>query len=283
MMEEPYSFTSVHPYPREGGEIEVLFAGESQTEPEHRMGPQVLDYYLVHTVMEGEGTFRLRHRDYSVKAGDSFFIFPGELHTYQSHAEKPWFYRWVAFRGRQAERWLSAASITPERPVVSGGDPFLYEAAQAIERSFREKGWTADWEAQGWLRLAMAAWAKAHAPDGPPARSHVRMAAREADRAARWMDAQLAGPVTIADLAKEMGYHRTHLTKLFRREKGMSPVRYLQLRRMERARLLLREPLTVEEVASSVGYADPLYFSKVFKKWSGVSPTAFRQHSNEEP
>ena len=58
----------------------------------------------------------------------------------------------------------------------------------------------------------------------------------------------------------------------------MSPIRYLQLIRMNRAKLLLREALTVEEVAASVGYPDALYFSKAFKKWTGATPTAFRKN-----
>jgi AraC-like DNA-binding protein len=46
--------------------------------------------------------------------------------------------------------------------------------------------------------------------------------------------------------------------------------------RMERARLLLAEKLTIEQIASSVGFLDPLYFSKQFKKWYGSSPTEYR-------
>ncbi|MNO02539.1 DNA-binding transcriptional regulator AraC [compost metagenome] len=48
--------------------------------------------------------------------------------------------------------------------------------------------------------------------------------------------------------------------------------------RMERARLLLSEPLTVEQVAASVGFPDALYFSKQFKKWYGQAPTDYRHY-----
>jgi AraC-like DNA-binding protein len=276
-LRKPVSTTSVHPNPRSGEGLTVLFAGHSQTEPGHRMGPQVLDYYLMHTVMEGSGTFRCRDRMYELEPGDSFFILPGELHTYQADDADPWRYRWIAFRGTQAERWLQTAGISPERPIVFGGDEVPAKAAQAIERRFRSGDWTSDWEAEGWLRLAFASWARTNRPDGPPAQSRAGIAASQADRAARWLEAQLTQSVSIADMAKELGYHRTHLSKLFRKDRGMSPVRYLQKIRMERAKLLLHEPLTVEQVAASVGYADPLYFSKAFKKWVGCTPTDYRK------
>ena len=275
-MKKAFSTTSVRPYPPDNDEMTILFAGHSQTVPEHRMGPQVLDYYLVHTVIEGVGTYRCRDRLYELKAGDSFFIFPGELHTYQSDAADPWRYRWIAFRGNKAMRWLQQAGISAEHPVVAGGEEPAVKAAQAIQRRFRSGDWTSDWEAEGWLGLAFASWARTNRPKGPPSPGKAGIAAREAGRAARWLEAQLAQNVSIADMAKELGYHRSHLTKLFGKEIGMSPVRYLQKVRMDRAKLLLREPLTVEQVAASVGYPDALYFSKAFRKWVGCTPTAYR-------
>jgi len=274
-----FSTTIVHPNPSGDEDPAILFAGHSQTEPSHRMGPQVLDYYLVHTVAEGTGTYRCRDRLYELQAGDSFFIFPGELHTYEADRTDPWRYRWIAFRGTRCQQWLLAAGITAEQPVVHGGEYEVpLQAARAIARQFRSGNWTADWEAEGWLKLAFAAWARTNRPNGPPSPGRPSIAAREANRAARWLEAQLAQPISIADMAQELGYHRTHLTKLFRSEMGMSPIRYLQQIRMNRAKLLLREALTIEEVAASVGYPDALYFSKAFKKWTGSTPTDFRKN-----
>jgi len=277
-MKRLFSTTAVHPNPSDDAEVAILFAGHSQTEPAHRMGPQVLDYYLVHTVAEGTGTYRCRDRLYELQAGDSFFIFPDELHTYEADRTDPWRYRWIAFRGAKSQQWLHTAGITPEHPVVRGGEyEVSLQAARAIARQFRSGGWTSGWEAEGWLKLAFAAWARTNRPHGPPLPDRAGIAAREANRAARWLEAQLARPISIANMARELGYHRTHLTKMFRREMGVSPIRYLQQIRMDRAKLLLREALTVEEVAFSVGYPDALYFSKAFKKWTGSTPTDFRK------
>lgn len=278
MAKRAFSHTVVHPNSLgDEEELAVLFAGHSQTEPAHRMGPQVLDYYLVHTVIEGTGTYRCRNKLYELHATDSFFIFPGELHAYQSDRDNPWRYRWIAFRGSKARLWLHKAGIDADRPVVrSGGDVAPLQAARAIMRRFRSGDWTSDWEAEGWLQLAFASWARSNQPDGSPSANKSSIAAKEANRAARWLEAQMAQPISIAAMAQAFGYHRAHLTKLFRNEMGMSPIRYLQHIRIERAKLLLREPLTIEEVAASVGYADPLYFSKAFKKWTSRTPTDYR-------
>ncbi|MCL6646417.1 MAG: catalase/peroxidase HPI, partial [Dehalococcoidia bacterium] len=85
-----------------------------------------------------------------------------------------------------------------------------------------------------------------------PARHHV-------EQAIRWLNLQYSKPISIEEMAHTLGYHRTYLSKIFKQFTGLPPMGYLLKVRMERARQLLQEPLTVEQVASSVGYPDALY------------------------
>ena len=72
-----------------------------------------------------------------------------------------------------------------------------------------------------------------------------------------------------------------HFSHRFKDTIGVSPMRFLTSLRMERAKeLLLTESLSVSEAARLVGYQDPLYFSRVFKKFTGISPGRF--HGNRE-
>ena len=65
----------------------------------------------------------------------------------------------------------------------------------------------------------------------------------------------------------------------FKENTGSSPIQFLYNLRIEKAKeLLLTEGLTVSEVAALVGYNNPLYFSRIFKKATGVSPKRF--HGN---
>ncbi len=83
--------------------------------------------------------------------------------------------------------------------------------------------------------------------------------------------------LSTAQLAKEFGFTPAYLSKFFREYRHMSPLEYIVQLRIEKAqRLLLNDlVLSVREVAASVGYEDPLYFSKVFKKVVGVSPKQY--------
>jgi AraC-like DNA-binding protein len=93
-----------------------------------------------------------------------------------------------------------------------------------------------------------------------------------------------AGPLTVAGLARRAGLDRTYLYSLFMDHLGVSPKDYLVRFRVDRACTLLRTPLTVAEVARSVGYDDPEVFARVFRRTRGCSPGAWRRSADgDEP
>ncbi|MEK8126509.1 AraC family transcriptional regulator [Paenibacillus filicis] len=261
------------------GELTVLFSGHAQTMPGHRVGPQVLDYYLVHTVVSGQGVFRCRHTDYRLGPGHSFIIFPGELVRYECSDEDPWRYHWAAFKGSHAEELLSACGITRHAPTALSARPRrMHTLYRRLEQSLREEGQVRKELASGGvLRLILAEYSSA-SKVGEVRNQEGPIIERQIEQAIRWLTLQYYQPISIEQMAHSLGYHRTHLSKMFKQHTGLSPMQYLLKVRMERAKLLLQESLTVEQVASSIGFTDPLYFSKQFKKTYGQSPSEYRQH-----
>ena len=91
------------------------------------------------------------------------------------------------------------------------------------------------------------------------------------------MQAHLAGPIQIADLAAHVNLSPSRFRELFTRQVGIGPALYLQRLRLRRARLLIeRTFLSVKEVMALVGYNDPSHFSRDFRRLHGVSPSALR-------
>ncbi|GAA3403900.1 AraC family transcriptional regulator [Paenibacillus hodogayensis] len=278
-MEKRFS-VSVNPHPGKG-ELVVLFGGREQTLPGHNIGPQVYDYFLVHHVVSGKGTFQCLGRTYELAAGDSFFIFPGELFRYTADGEEPWTYRWIGFRGDRAEELLSVLDISRHRPIAK---PQKHRRAATLfhqmERLLGEARAGCDLRSSGLLRVLLAEYERGgelRAEGAGAGRSPVE---QQVERTMRWLSVQYSQQVSIEEMSRSLGYNRTHLSKMFKQHTGMTPMHFLLKIRMERAKLLLREALTVEQVAASVGFADPLYFSKQFKKWFGRSPTEYRQDSS---
>jgi AraC family transcriptional regulator of arabinose operon len=92
------------------------------------------------------------------------------------------------------------------------------------------------------------------------------------------MAASLAEPLTVAELARRAGLSPSRFGHLFAEQVGVSPMRYLERQRMRLAEQLLDlTPRTVAEIARTVGFDDPLYFSSRFRAYAGLPPTAYRR------
>ncbi|WP_274649845.1 AraC family transcriptional regulator [Paenibacillus humicola] len=267
------------------GELSVLFSGEGKPYPLHRIGPVVHNYYLVHTVLSGRGTFEIDGKTYECGRGDTFFIFPDILFTYTADSDEPWQYRWIAFQGETAEGLLAGMGITPRHPVIHAADTRrlarLYRSVKlALERT--EYPELADLEAGGLLRVMLKEYGMINAGRmTPQAQMPVPDIERQINQAIRMLSYQYSDRFSIEDLARKLGYHRTHLSKMFKQATGLSPMQFLLKVRMVRARELLSgsKYLSIDQVASSVGYPDALYFSKQFRKTHGISPTEYRSRN----
>lgn len=92
------------------------------------------------------------------------------------------------------------------------------------------------------------------------------------------IDRRLSEPLSLRDVADEVGMSPGHLTTLVRRRTGRTVGEWINERRMSQARALLGDTdLPVAEVATRVGMADPGYFSRQFRRTHGLSPRAWRR------
>lgn len=84
--------------------------------------------------------------------------------------------------------------------------------------------------------------------------------------------------LNVADLARKYGLNVSYLSTLFKERTGMNLTAYIEGTRMEKAKKLLKErDWTVTEVALHTGYSNSNYFSRVFKKYTGVTPGEYRE------
>jgi AraC family transcriptional regulator len=117
-----------------------------------------------------------------------------------------------------------------------------------------------------------ALWRVAQLPEPSAGVGHDAVAAAIAH-----IEANLARPLTVPDLARAAGVSHNHLTRLFRAETGLTVVAYIRLRRMAHARhLLTSSTLSIPAVAASVGINDLQAFNKACRRELGGSPRAVR-------
>ncbi len=99
-------------------------------------------------------------------------------------------------------------------------------------------------------------------------------------RAAQFISLNHEFPLTLDEVASEVGMSRTYFSKLFKRKTGFGFSDYLAgVRITEAARLLTETDLDITTIATQCGYSDSSYFTSVFKKIKGVTPIKYRKAS----
>lgn len=94
-----------------------------------------------------------------------------------------------------------------------------------------------------------------------------------------YIDNHLYQNIHVSDLAKQMCLSSDHFTRIFKQVSGMSPIQYIQAKRIERAQtLLLASRLSIKEIAETVGIPNLSQFSKLFTKETGHSPREYRDN-----
>jgi len=92
-----------------------------------------------------------------------------------------------------------------------------------------------------------------------------------------WVVPRLSQVIMLADWARVAGFTPVYFGRAFKRETGLKPMEWLIQRRLQQARQqLVGTQQSVAEIAEACSFASPFYFSRVFKKHFGQSPSAFR-------
>ena len=93
-----------------------------------------------------------------------------------------------------------------------------------------------------------------------------------------YIRANLSDTITLETLADIAGINPTYFSNLFSKQMGISPIQYLNKRRIEKAQtLLLSTSDTLDNIARQTGFSDTFYFSRMFKKITGISPSLYRK------
>jgi AraC-like DNA-binding protein len=101
-----------------------------------------------------------------------------------------------------------------------------------------------------------------------------------ARQAIAYLQNNFARPLSRTEIASEIGLNEDYLSRVFSRELGISPWDYLNRYRVLRARELLRHSDTsISAIARQVGFSDAAYFSRVFHRLTGSSPSLYRERS----
>lgn len=232
------------------------------------------DWLLIHTVA-GRGRFgQSDGPDLAAEAGTVTLLSPGTPHDYGIEAERTsWEIFFAHFHPRPEWQllldWPQAAPGIGRLQLDTEVDERIQTAWRTLSYWSRSAQARSDLFGMNALELVLL-WCDTQNSRAVPLDARIL-------RVLEYLDLHLAETLTVPGLARVARLSTSRFAHLFSAQLGVSPSAYLESQRIAQARLLLEHtPRPVAEVARSVGFADPLYFSTRFRHLVGVAPSHYR-------
>jgi AraC-like DNA-binding protein len=255
--------------------LHLRSSGHFSNMPRHYMRrPKPMDY-LLFWVLAGRGFVATDGRRFAAQPGDLYCLRRGVPHEYGADPRDPWDIVWVHFSGRLARTFAEKIRRFGGARIELGQDAELrgrwlelvvFHTAARPHCAIRAN--TALYALLGQIIYRLQTKRTA-----APAESPFDVA-----RIQTYIHHHLAEPIAVDDLARQANLSTPHFTRVFRQLFGVSPMRYVLQTRVALAGSLLTETaLPLKQIGARVGCADPYYFSRLFKKMTGTSPSAYRE------
>ena len=234
------------------------------------------DYLILYTV-SGKAHLTYRKKEYTVEAGDCFFLYCGEFHSYHTVGDEPWVIKWVHFNGSLAKYYFDKVH-TVLGPVIRLGKSTKIPAT--ISKIVKHlKSMQSESEIIMSLLITeiltelLLISHMDHSKDIPGIIS----------AAVEFIENNYTSKITLEQIASVVSVNKFYLSHQFKKHLGYSVYEYILIRRLDEGKkLLLDTNESMAQISDKLGYDTPSHFSRFFKKYTGYSPLKYRKARNQQ-
>lgn len=259
-------------------------AGISYCDGTYKISRQNSTETVLEYVVDGYGYINVDGENYTASTGNVYILRKGTTHTYCTDAQKPWVKIFFNIRGSLAEKILEEYQLGKKGKVVlrgTGLEPDFRELLAKLSDDTVSQAERFDYAALGFLKIVI----KLSNLDKSQADVCGEQLNVE-DEMNRLLEYIAKNPKRIVgnqELANVVFRSKDYLIKRFHTSFGVTPYEYqLQQKFFSASNMLINTKKSVKEIASAIGYNDQHYFSYMFKKRCGMSPTQYRKQHKKK-
>lgn len=238
--------------------------------------PENFIFYCV----DGNGWFKIGNTKYSVGPNE-FFILPQNVeHAYGSDPKDPWTIYWIHFGGTMLPSLNNIPVFQQHfRPLHIKQNDYIFSLFTHIYQTL-ELGFSIDNLMFSNMSLghylSLFIYNDKHFDIKDSSKHDI------VDEALLYMQQHVNETLTLQHLCDHTHYSPSRFSNLFRQKTGYAPIDYfIQMKMQKASQLLDFTDKPVKDVAASIGFDDPYYFSRRFTKTFGISPTKYRSSKKD--
>lgn len=233
------------------------------------------DYQLIY-VAAGKAHFEIDGKDMIACPGNVVIYRPRQMQRYVYYGDEHTEVFWVHFTGGEVKQILRRYGIDDDVNIFYGGDHAEYRIL--FKQMIQELQLCRDDYEEMLEYIFRQILISVHRQQGHDDSKTVSAMAEEMDRAAAYFSEHYNEGILVEDYASMHNMSVSWFIRNFRQRIGTTPTQYIMSKRIANAQMLLESSdYNMTEIAKIVGYDNPLYFSRVFKKEKGMSPMEYRK------
>ncbi len=257
-------------------------------EHHHRIRTEGINQYVLIYCIDGNGWYSLRGKTYQV-ASNQYFILPAGIpHEYGATEGERWTIYWVHFRGEHADIYAEGADKPQDvRVALNSNINNRNNIFEEILSTLHDGEGIEDLRYASSLLhyyLASLRYLRQYRNTARYNTNNSNLSFSNnknkevADAAIHFMKENIERRITLQDILDYVGYSSTHFSTLFKRQVGDSPLAYFNRLKIDQAcHMLQTTNLHINQICYKVGIEDSLYFSRLFSKMMGMSPSDYRE------
>ena len=256
-------------------DLNMYYCGKRIKSACHSYGPEIRTHFLVVYIKEGYGTLLSSPKKLRLSPGQIFVMFPNEKIHYKVDENSLWTISWIGIYGNLAYDFFEKTGLTPENPLIKLNKPLITENIfeEIYNKSFSDK--TAD--KINVISLIYKFFSLL--TEGQESKYNINYI----EEAIHIIDYNYDKNISVKSIAKNLFINPSYLSRIFKKEKGITLKEYILHKKINRAKeLLTYEDIPISMVSNSVGISDALYFSRIFKKKTGLSPNEYKKLNHSE-
>ena len=246
-----------------------------KAEHHHRIREKGVGQYVLIYCVDGSGFYVVDGKRHEVKKNQYFILPIGKPHEYGSTEGHFWTVYWLHFCGKAAHVFAEGAA-TPQTINVTMQSR-ISERINIFDEILTTLHFGDSIEDLRYASSLLAHFLASMRYLGQFRRAKASAEKDIVEQAIHYMRENIENRITMAEVLRYVGYSQSHFSTVFKKKTGMSPLSYFNRLKVEHAcKLLKTTDLKVNMICYKVGIEDPLYFSRLFSKVMGMSPSEFR-------
>ena len=236
---------------------------------------RTLNEYQLNYISEGSGVFEIEEKTYQIQPGTMMIIGPGQNHRYKPDPTTGWTENYIGFKGTLSDHFIQRSLNQIKEPIVHLGSQLeIFDTYQKIQDLVQLQPPAYQQMASGHILNLLGQISSASRQKNFDSKRTEDLI----NSAKSFMWERVEATLDLKIFCQQQNISYSHFRKTFKEYTGIAPHQFfLDLKIMRARELILSSQLSITEITYQLGFESIHYFSRLFKKKTGVSPRDLRK------